>query len=158
MITEEIDKVCESQSEDLKQCLYYEYCHNYAGYSDRIELGKYDLEHEDLCFSCDHWTEMLEAKGSNEMYYLRVGGRHYQTYKNSLFRMPGKYNGFGGRKFIFKLKETGEVFDTYNMWTQGTIPEHFKDKLYDNAEFVNQVTETVVYDGEQFITAFDIRS
>jgi hypothetical protein len=150
---------------EFKQCLNYQHCGWYVGCgkdSSGNPVPGYQVK-EGLCTNCNHWEELVEKIDDPEIYSIRIEGQHYQTHKNYLFRRPGKYNGFGGRKFVIKIhpKDTepytdGTLIVTHDLWTQGTIPEHFKDRLFDNAEFLNEVTERTVFDGEDFITCFDV--
>lgn len=92
---------------------------------------------ESYCFSCNFWQDLVEEQLTKlDIYFLRIKGHHYQTHKEEKHRRYTKYNGFAGRQFIIKLDDTEEIFDTYNLWHQGKIPEHFRDRLPDNAEFV----------------------
>lgn len=146
---------------EVKQCLNYQHCQGFVGCAKDAN-GKLITGYktnEGLCSSCTHWDELIRNQHLNpEIIFLRVNGRHYQTHLNDINKPPGKYSGFGGRKFVVKQifnQGLPDVFYTCNMWTQGTIPEHYREKLPDNAEFVNEVTETVVFDGRDFITCFD---
>ena len=48
---------------------------------------------------------------------------------------PGEgFSTIGGN--TFKMKESGEVFETNDLWHGGNIPERFRDVLADNAEFI----------------------
>ena len=150
---------------EIKQCLNYQHCQGFTGCAkdanDKLITG-YRTK-EGLCLNCTHWEELYEKRLDPEILSIRVGGRHYQCMLSSINKPPGKYAGFGGRKFIVKVREPhirgmANTFYTCDMWTQGTIPEYFREKLPDNAEFVNEVTETVVFDGRDFITCFDVKS
>lgn len=72
------------------------------------------------CLECDFWLQQYEHGGKNQFI---IDGRHYR---------PGK-GGFGGRTLHVTRKDgskwSGELF------TQGAIPEGFKDLLADNAVF-----------------------
>ena len=148
----------------FKQCLNYQHCQGFVGCAkdanDKLVTG-YRTK-EGLCHHCTHWEELYEKRLSTDVISIRVNNRHYQTSIQSINKPPPKYAGFGGRKFVVKIKEPHisgypHVFYTCDMWTQGTIPEYFREKLPDNAEFVNEVTETVVFDGIDFITCFDVK-
>lgn len=158
MTTEDDKQECVEDSDKIKQCLNFEHCHGFVGCAiDSVgKIIRGYRTKEGLCFDCNHWQELVDMN-DQDILCLRVEGRHYQCSVNSMNKPPGKYAGFAGRKFIVKMKDVPLQFYTCDMWTQGTIPEHFKDRLPDNAEFLNEVTERVVYDGEQFITAFDIK-
>lgn len=168
MTTQEEKVVCENQSEELelKQCLNFQHCQGFVGCAKDMTgriISNYKTK-DSLCFNCNHWEELYESRLDPSIIHIRVNGRHYQTALQSINKPPEKYAGFGGRRFNVRIKPphttlvdaVSHEFYTCDMWIQGIIPEHYRDKLPDNAEFVNEVTETVVYDGEEFITAFDI--
>jgi hypothetical protein len=77
-----------------------------------------------ICFTCNFWREKIEIKDNPSCF--RIAGEHYQL---------GGEGGFGGREFSIK-KASGEIITTKRLWPQGSIPEHFQDRLPDNAEFV----------------------
>lgn len=131
----------EKQFVTLEQCME---C------GDGINVRNYPhIAGKGLCFNCNHWMELYLGQEAEEaLFFLRINGTHYQTPKDVKFRFNQRYPGFGGRKFIIKIIETGEVVETCNLWCQGDIPQKFRGRLYDNAEFVNDVTKTVVFDGE----------
>lgn len=80
-----------------------------------------------LCFTCQFWTDYV-AKEKNS---IRINGTHYMV---GSVKTSDKFNGFGGRKFRIR-KHDGTVIETCDLWCQGSISEHFIDKLPDNAEF-----------------------
>lgn len=43
--------------------------------------------------------------------------------------------GFGGREFALRFKD-GSITITTNLWDNGPVPDEFKDKFTDNAEFI----------------------
>jgi len=52
---------------------------------------------------------------------------------------PSKFNGFGGRLFKWKLLGfPDKTFESCDIWHAGLIPEEFRDKLKDNAEWVEE--------------------
>jgi len=82
-----------------------------------------------LCFDCNYWDE-LTAKANES---IRVKGTHYMLGPNG--DKPHQFNGFGGRKFVIKMKD-GKLVETCDLWYQGRIPARFQSQLPDNAEFV----------------------
>jgi hypothetical protein len=42
------------------------------------------------------------------------------------------YRGFAGRRFVIRFHD-GRIVETTNLWSNGIIPEHFRDRLLDNA-------------------------
>lgn len=154
---EVIDEALKAYDEELKKikpCLYYQHCWGFVGCAKDM-TGKlipgYKTK-EDLCFDCNHWDELIRVEHLNpDIICLRVNGRHYQTSISDINQPHHKkYSGFGGRKFVVKQifnQGLPQVFFTCNMWTQGVIPIHYREKLPDNAEFVNEVYEVVHEDG-----------
>lgn len=90
-----------------------------------VEPVKQMLLAAGICHSCDHFRRLIGRKHA-----LRIAGVHWMG-------KPGdKGDGCGGRTFNVRMLETGEEFQTSNLWCQGNIPAHFKDRLPDNAEFI----------------------
>jgi len=44
--------------------------------------------------------------------------------------------GYGGRKFIIEFFDERPTITTHNLWHQGEIPPHFRDRLQDEANFI----------------------
>lgn len=85
---------------------------------------------QQLCFICLFWTDMvpLRADPAN----ARIGGIHYHIGpENDTHR---ELRGFGGNLSIIHFADGREVATT-NLWHQGKIPDHFRDRLPDNAAF-----------------------
>jgi len=61
-----------------------------------------------------------------------VKGVHYMVGDESSKVMP---RGFGGSLFNIRWFD-GHEAKTTNLWCQGDVPEHFRSKLPDNAEFI----------------------
>jgi hypothetical protein len=83
-----------------------------------------------LCFHCNFWQEYVEQKDNPR--YHRIKGTHYVVSPET--NGPDNWKGYSGRKFIIKRGE--EIITTTNLWCQGTIPDHFKDRLPDTSEFL----------------------
>lgn len=82
-----------------------------------------------FCFHCKFWIDYVgdpEAIVINGYHYMD-GGRKTGTQSSFL--------GFGGREFKVRMFD-GRVISTNNMWGQGDIPERFRSRIPDNAEFV----------------------
>lgn len=90
--------------------------------------GSVDYENR-LCFDCTFWSRMIRVDGA-----IRVGGKHYQDGG----RKGGNKSwlGFGGAEWLIVMNDGREI-STNNLWHQGTIPEHFRDRMPDNAIFRN---------------------
>jgi hypothetical protein len=84
-----------------------------------------------LCFGCNFWTEHEKEKDSPST--VRIDGTHYHIGKEtSSYRAC---RGFGGRHFRIQFHD-GRIVETTNLWCQGDIPKHFRDRLPDNAIFI----------------------
>jgi hypothetical protein len=89
-----------------------------------------------MCFSCNFWrnhhASHLDAS-------LRIDGHHYMDCGS--VENPNQFGvGHGGRRIKIR-KFDGSIIETNNLWHQGAIPSHWKNKLPDNAEFVRAVPE-----------------
>lgn len=96
-----------------------------------------------LCHSCMGWTDLLSMKDDPKT--VRVGGRHYRI-EPDLPRGRAHCAGFGGARWHIRFHDGREVISR-NLWTQGAIPEHFRDRLPDNAEFAPDPREEEDDDG-----------
>jgi len=97
--------------------------------SDSCFGGK-DMESRQLCFNCNFWLGKLPL---TNRHVVIDGGLYFigNEDKGEIFR------GFGGRKFTIK-RNNGEIIKTTNLWHNGKIPDRFKDKFPDNAEFMTE--------------------
>jgi len=76
-----------------------------------------------MCFNCSFFLNNYQAKGT-----IVIDGLMYHIGNET-----AKYGkGFGGRKFRVKMKD-GKIIETTNLNCNGKIPEHFRDRLVDNA-------------------------
>lgn len=78
------------------------------------------------CFHRDFWQSVLKTG-------IIVNRECYQIAdENSL----SSFRCFGGKKFIFEMKDTGERIVSTNVWHNGTVPE----EMYtgDNAVIVKE--------------------
>ena len=87
------------------------------------------LAERKLCFTCDHWTDLLAMKDDPRS--VRVKGVHYRIAPPA---RPGAFEGFGGARFDIQFND-GRKATTNNLWCQGHIAENFKERLPDNACF-----------------------
>lgn len=81
------------------------------------------------CFTCDHFTTLAEKEDRSDC--VVVDGVHY-TIGNE---RDSAMRGCGGARFKIKFNDGREVEST-NLWCQGNIPPHLRDRLPDNARFV----------------------
>jgi len=96
-----------------------------VGYSTSFMDGstKRKMDELGVCFDCAFWTLQSQRKDQvvidGCMYSIGSGGN----------------GGMGGRRFDIKIN--GKETTTNDLWHQGTIPYHFKERMPDNAEFLN---------------------
>jgi len=95
------------------------------------------MDEKDVCFYCAFWTLKLLYPNP-----VVIDGSFY---------VPnwGKGPGMGGRRFDIKMPN-GDEITTHNLSHCGEIPEHFRNRLPDNASFLNgaervQVGETTCW-------------
>ena len=86
-----------------------------------------------LCFNCNFWREKVLMKDKPKV--VRIKGSHYTIGAEEA--PTGMFRGFGGRVFKI-LFDDGREVTTTNLWHQGIIPEHFKERLPDNAKFLTE--------------------
>lgn len=83
-----------------------------------------------LCFSCDHWRERI--KGGTHV--VVIDGYRYSISPD----LPPRSRdcaGHGGARFVIRFHDGREVV-THNLWANGRVPDHFRDRIVDNAVFV----------------------
>lgn len=86
-----------------------------------------------LCHTCNFWAEWVERKDEPEV--ARIGGWHYRVHSMTKPGVPAHCKGFGGRLHTV-VWDSGWKATTDDLWGQGEIPAHFRDRLPDNAVFV----------------------
>ena len=102
-----------------------------------IDIGNWEpktterLKRLGVCFGCDHWLRLVP--GASLEHTVIVGGFHYRIGKESP-SMHHASKGHGGALFSIRFLDGREV-QTTNLWAQGEIPPHFRDRLSDNAVF-----------------------
>lgn len=95
--------------------------------------GPYILEHS-VCLGHALWTQRAAYHQANPR-ALIVNGHMYSDGGES--REQSQYLGHGGRRFHIRCL-SGDVFTTNNLWFGGCIPEEFRDRMPNNAEFLTK--------------------
>ena len=80
------------------------------------------------CFTIKFWDGICEEKEE----HVVINGVCYAIADEPV----NGFLGYGGRKFKIKMFDTGEVIETNNLWCQGDVPEEYKYRLPNTAEFV----------------------
>jgi hypothetical protein len=81
------------------------------------------MKKEGICFSCAFWLNL-----TNDKELIVINGNAYSLGK-------GDGGGFAGRRFDIRMN-SGKEITTHDLWHRGEIPEHFRDRLKDNAVFL----------------------
>ena len=88
---------------------------------------------EGNCFECSFWLERVRWGEENDRTQVIVNGHHYTIGIDDSNDFGPK--GFGGRQFVVQFFD-GRLISTNNLWSQGTIPNQFREILPDNAVFL----------------------
>jgi len=104
-----------------------------------VEPYKSQMIAANTCFHCTFWLERLAEQ--HQPGHLIINGTCYSfDIKRPILpeEAPNPYGssrGFGGRRFKIRMLADGTIHETNNLWSQGTIPVRFRDRLPDNAAF-----------------------
>lgn len=96
---------------------------------DHVNQRLRDLQE---CFSCNHFLSL--HRDPVQTSFFRINGVHYSAEPGI---KSGGMRGFGGRKFTIETLDGRRKFTTNDVWCQGTIPEHLRSIMPDNARFVD---------------------
>ena len=87
-----------------------------------------------MCFNCAFWFDWLEEFQQRPDKKFVVAGTAY-----TICHAPEKglttFRGFGGRNFKIRWPD-GREAESGNLWCQGDVPKHWRERLPDTAEFV----------------------
>lgn len=81
-----------------------------------------------LCFRCEFWLRWVAKRDDPSV--VRVGAEHCVIGDEK----AGGMRGFDGHQWRIEFFD-GRVVSTTNLWSQSTIPDHFRDRLPPNAFF-----------------------
>lgn len=88
---------------------------------------------EDFWLEKVRWHENGDRTDRGE-HCLRINGKHFVA-------KPGERgHGFGGRRFVWQDLTTLQNFESSNVWHQGDIPPEFRDRLPDNAVWLENTS------------------
>lgn len=79
----------------------------------------------------EFWERLLENDLKRSQQVAIIDGHHYVIEPED---DKSGSRGFGGDKFVIHFNDGREVVTT-NLWCQGEIPENYKDKFPNNANF-----------------------
>jgi len=90
------------------------------------------------CPTCEYYMTRMSmmAENNGNLGYAKLiiaGGDIYLV--KPMSSEPARYRGFGGTTFRFKML-SGEIVESNDCWSNGHVPENFKDLLPDNAVLI----------------------
>lgn len=100
----------------------------HPSYVGNDEIGAV-LKKRGLCFIDDFWTRAYADYQAGKR--VVVNGASYAVGPE---RAPNP-KGHGGQKFRIQYQD-GRLIETTNLWSQGSIPVRWRDRMADNAVFV----------------------
>lgn len=89
------------------------------------------MDEESVCFDCAFWLNLYrncsESIIFDNCHYIDGG------FSND----DSEFLGYAGDVFEIEMMD-GKTIKTNNLWHQGEIPEHFRDRLKNNAKIISQ--------------------
>ena len=85
------------------------------------------------CFSINYWNERVEQQKNNDPNLVVINGVVYQIGDEN---SKSTFRGYDGRPFEIEYFD-GRKVTTTNLWYNGGIPDMFKNKIVNNARFVD---------------------
>lgn len=102
-----------------------------------MEPSRSEMLTHRLCFACNHWRGIVDADaGAAKNRAVIIDGKHYYIGENKA-QDHHRWAGFGGDVFNIEFYD-GRKVRCNNLWSQGGIPKHWRDKLPDNAVFAER--------------------
>lgn len=110
---------------------FYHICKNCGAIelSNYCEPSKSQMLGNQLCFHCNHWEQIASNPPKNA---LIINGQLYSD--GGYQKDDRRFLGHAGHEFT--ITQGNRTWMTNNLWSGGTIPHEFRDRLQDNAEFV----------------------
>ena len=93
-----------------------------------------------ICSSeCHHklyWLEKCKQQAEDPYHWTIIDGFSYCFDKKRPIKdSRTDWLGCSGRHFKIRY-DNGDTYETNDLWEQGKIPDEFRDRLKDNAEFI----------------------
>lgn len=120
----------------------------YWSYGDKLKA-------EQLCFYCSLWTERLRKYSNPRVFVINA---NFYSYNDDLAKgTPKSFAGFGGSRFNIHPLDGRPDVTTHNLWHGGQVPEHFRDRLVNNAWFVVDTRPIQGYAPQQSLSLNDVK-
>lgn len=106
------------------ECGAVDYSTKYIDCPEKAAMDAYGV-----CFKCGFWLVIVAEKAP----LIIVDNFAYMAGDEGASAM---FRGFGGRRFDFERFD-GRRGSSTNMWARGEVPKCFRERLPDNARFLN---------------------
>ena len=103
-------------------------------FSERIYMKPYHDLCSSKCFSTNLWNARADEYELDDSDCIVIKGVMYSDGGES--DLPSSMKGFSGRKFKIQMND-GEIIETDNLWCGGAIPDSHRDRMPDNAKFID---------------------
>lgn len=103
-------------------------CGKELGTNSFIGSDERSIKEHGECYSCKFWRDRLSLVGKSDI--AIIDGTFYSIEREDA---PGS-RGFGGDRFNIHFKD-GRKVTTTNLWCGGDVPEYWKGKFPNNADF-----------------------
>lgn len=96
----------------------------------------------------DFWREKVAwlcdgDRTESGSHAIRIDGHHY-TATPGIVSGNTSFRGHGGRLFRWCELDSGEVYESNNVWHQGQIPPEFQELLPNNAVWVKELATKAI--------------
>lgn len=95
---------------------------------------KKKMDEAEVCFTCAFWLNKIDMVKASKGRITIIEGGWYSP-GNGL--PPERFLGMAGRRFDIEYLADEHRITTFDLWSGGKIPEHFKEQLPDTAKFLN---------------------
>ena len=96
---------------------------------EKSSVDESSMKKNKECFECALWRKRLHIINNPDV--AIIDGTFYTIDDED---DPSSFRGFGGAKFVINFKD-GRVVTTTNLWCGGKIPNVWKPKFPNNANF-----------------------
>ena len=105
--------------------------------NEEYSMKRTTREADGYCFDCSFWLGHIARRIGNNAPWrdssVIVNHTAYHVNPDG----EGGFRGHGGHKFKIQFFDGRQVV-SHNLWCQGDIDERFRDRLPNNAEFVEE--------------------
>lgn len=94
-------------------------------------------------YNKEFWDNLLNKEVKNRVivkgqHFTHRGFKDLSKCTHLKRRAEESFLGHGGRLFKIKMLSDGQIVETNDLWYQGEIPQEYRDRFPDNAEFVKE--------------------